>query len=295
MISLLAAAKATLRVIGLATVMHGNPGIDVVMPQVQTPTTHIEEHVAVLIVRKEELVGPTDGWTIKPYREGFSLIELTGEDVQFLPDAANPVAGVPFQLPRLTNGCIWKLPVKTAVAAGRSTGVHPGVQIDVFGLRPPLLESYRPPFYKAAAAVLRVPYGSTSACKAFVEKQKRDRIDTNIEWNTGGGVTIVGKRHEKRLRLEGDDVLIVAGNVPRSLINGFSAMKDHGHFKAYYTMLVANGRAGCGPQNPADGIPRCMVSTSASQTAPPPQTAPRRPVPGVLHVVTSECSNSQYP
>jgi hypothetical protein len=50
MISLLALGKATLRVIGLATVMQGNPGIDVVMPPVPA-ATQIEEHVTVLIVR----------------------------------------------------------------------------------------------------------------------------------------------------------------------------------------------------------------------------------------------------
>ncbi len=277
MISLFALSKATLRVIGLATVMQGNPGIDVVMPPVPE---HIEEHVPVLIVRNNEIVGPTTGWKTGAFSNGFTYVVLTGEDVQFLPDAANPAARVPSQLPRLTNGCIWKL-------TSQPLGVFAGASGVSNQLRPPLLEGYRPPIYKDAAAVLRVPYGSTSACKAFVKKQKLTRIDTNVVWNTNGGVTIVGKHHETRLRLEGTSVLIVAGNVPESLLNGSIDM-DIGHFSAYFTMLVPNGRKGCFREGPAANIPRCPDSTRTFQGVAP-------PVPDVIFIVTSECSNSQYP
>jgi hypothetical protein len=294
MISLLA-AKATLRVIGLATVMQGNPGIDVVMPQVpNTEATHVEEHVAVLIVRDDELVvGSTEGWTTGRYRDrdGFTFVVLTGEDIQFLPDARNPVARVPSQLPRLTNGCRWIVPpVGPVAAAGGSPAIDADRPTDEIPPRPPLLFTYRPPLYEAAAAVLRVPYGSTKACRAFVQKEvKRDRIDTNVVWSTGGGVTIVGKHHRRRLRLEGDEVLIVAGNVPKSLLLPEEPhLVDTGHFKVYYTMLNPMGQQGCVRQEPA-GIQRCPESTKAIRAAPP------RPVPEFLPVFTSECSNTQYP
>jgi hypothetical protein len=288
MISLFASASATLRIVGLATVMQGNPGIDVVMPRVDP--AKIEAHITGLILRNEELVASsTAGWKTKPWppNNQFTFVDLTGEDVQFAAGAANPVASVPSQLPRLTNGCIPPIRANEAVLV-----------MDKAILRPPLHESYKPPFYPAAAAVLRVPYGATTACLARVRNENRGRIDTNVVWVTGGEVTIVGEG-QKRLRLKGNRVLIVAGNIPTALFTAGHARAghgmDHGHFKAYYTMLLHGEQQGCVRQAPAAGIRRCPESSIAAQRRNSRVPVSHRRVPHVVYFATSECSNSQYP
>jgi hypothetical protein len=301
MMSLLAATRATLHVIGLATMVQGNRGIDVVMPRVNTAVPPIEEHMSILIVRNEEIVPPTSVWTTGPYSEGFTWVDLTGEDVDFLVGASNPVAGVPLQLPHLTSGCKWMVPPEPPrVAVGKTPALRAAPRIHESAAPPPLLPGYRAPLYKAAAAVLRVPYGVATACRASVRDEPRARIDTRVAWSTGGEVTIIGKRHHGRLRLRGTEILIVAGNVPKYFLFPEEELHRHhtdkGHFRAYYTMLSIPGQARCAYQEPAGTIPSCPESTiRAVHVGNDGLPGVTRPVPQIMFLITSECSNSQYP
>ena len=313
MISLLAQATATLRIVGLASVMHinpGNPGIDVVMPRVQSVSSRnavmlhpIGNHVPILVFPTKALAETPSGWEPKPFDDEFSYISLDGEHVQFTLNADNPTATVPPQLPKLTNGCRWSGiqsgRIQQVAKTKRTKGGQP-----LNAAPPPLTEGYLPPAYPDAAAVLNIPYGETSACYAHVKDKTLTRIDTNVVWRTNGRVTVIGKKegNVKELtldseRLEGQHLLIVAGNVPAYLVEnkGTTYYMDAGHYAAYYNMLVADGRGNCvRGGGTGEEIKSCeepsfirIGSSHVRVVSPPP--------PQSFGIMTAECSNSQYP
>jgi hypothetical protein len=303
MISLLAQATATLRIVGLATVMHGSPGIDVVMPRVNDMTvqgTHIEEHTPVLMLRNEDLVSSTDTWDAVSYND-FTYVILHGEHVRFLPNATNDEAKVPAKLPRLTYQCRWGIPTERTRREAKATAAKlttaTGIPVSTV---PPLISGYRPPAYLDAAAVLNIPYGETSACAAKVKEDdmsdavQLSRIDTNVVFKTDGGITIVFEKNgvEKALYVRGESLLIVAGNIPTSFLNGNAMDSDMGHYLAYYTMLLPEGRSNCAREMTGKVDPCVDASYARLSMVDPLKIIPPPPP---VDMLTPECSNSQYP
>lgn len=303
MMPLLAEANAILQVVGLALVMNGNPGVDVVLPRVQslhaTPhtatarqavtvkhQTHmmIDDHAAILAFPTYVLLSdPNPGWNVLPLKpvNDYSYVALDGEHLQLIVNGQNAVATVPNKLPRISHGC-----GGDSTARGSSRGRFPP---------PPLTAGYQPPHYSQAAAVLRIAAGSVDACTANVNGDKRGRVDTRVSLNNDGTVILKATKNgvSRQLTFDGDSLLILA-NVPKRWLDGnpYTALNDLGHFEAYYTMLDPNRRAGCRRQPPPDSLPSCGETALRPMGG---KTETPVTLPEPLRFMTYDCSNSSYP
>ena len=263
-------------------------------------STHIEQHVALLVFREDIVVNDSQ-WKAKrivsTFRNAeelaaYKYVELTGEHVTFVVDSpSNPLAKLPADMPRLPT-------------CGRSTGE--------------LTSGFQWP-YTQAAAVVDIPEGTLSACHA--RKVANGRIDTTLRLNTTGTLTIVGAKSGvvKTLVLNTtNNPTIYLANVPPPRGKGLAASHTAArHFLAYYRMIGKDETSSClgSPAGPA--VPDCVPQPVFPIIATPSAVfngrfarmhhrvralflglslfPPERPETEVLRIKNAECSNSQWP
>lgn len=197
----------------------------------------VEPHIALLVyATMDALSGST--WTGQPFAPapGYSSIELHGEHLQFRVNAPNP----PLQMPNLRH--------LTQTCTRNDAG------------RPSLKQTYRPPAYTAAAAVVHLTEGTLSTCTAQIvsggTRRPTDRSDTLLALDNDG-------------TLEGG----VQAGAPHYEVYG--DMLDPGASCKWQQLT-----AGSAP--PCDDSP--MITLGGS---------PRQPQ--IWRAVDWQCSNSQYP
>src|SRR5258706_7111207 len=146
------------------------------------PANHpVEPHTAFLIFKDSDLLDVI-GWEVKRFEPGYLGIQLTGEHLSFVSDAALQDVSTRLSLGR----------------AGRA-----GAQ-----LRP----EYLPPDYSDAAAVFSIPNGQLAACaKGTNNPNSLTRIDTELKLNNSGQLTI--RSGTKNLTVVGD-AFVVAAHIP---------------------------------------------------------------------------------
>ncbi|HEX6100109.1 MAG TPA: hypothetical protein VF432_27600 [Thermoanaerobaculia bacterium] len=234
----------------------------------------VEEHVAVLLYRGEDLLSRTGNWktSSRPLKNKWQYVVLDGEHVQFLTNGQNAAPVVPGDLPRAIDP-----KSRCLLAAAKPVGFR---------------GEFQGPAYKGAVGVVDIPFGRLSACNAKAQNQS-DRVDTTLILNTEGVLVITAKKTTeptaKTLVLDGDAVVYVANVPPHYLFTGIAqpATGDP-HWEAYKTML----------DTPCNDGPQGLTATqicdlSALSTAwkiaqaSPPSTS--------LKILDSSCSNTQWP
>ncbi len=151
-------AFAFVQIIGLAVVRNDpKRGVEVVLPRVEVEGA--VQHTAVIIYQTSDLLAQK-GWRPKKLLPvpGYSYVPLNGERIQLKVNSRNQRASVPAGLPHLTKGC---------------AAMHT------------LKSGYQPPEYKSAVAVLSIPDGELSACRAKAPNVY-GRIDTRVKLENAG-------------------------------------------------------------------------------------------------------------
>jgi hypothetical protein len=257
-----------------------DPGIHAILPRIghvhtlpahlaTVPDDAVENHVAVILYRKEDRLHNVGGWRADGFlKNGWEYVLLDGERVQFLTDGENGKPEIPSLLPRPDGG--------RSCLSGASA--------------PHLRPAYTAP-YEAAAGVIDMPSGRLDACES-----SSSRIDTRLAIKTGGVLVIAAKKRGERAKtisLDEDAVVYVANVPPKFLLDDYDAPRYDGlpHWDAYNAMLDPS----CGHLRPEPVKPDLQgcdgtALTDAYKTArknPPSKTMP--------NMVDSECSNSQWP
>lgn len=280
-----------------------DPGVHAILPRVQPssvvadtdPHHHqrargvaafntIEPHVGVLLFPASALHDDSN-WPALPFalpanNPPFLHVALAGEHLNFITGAPNDPVTVKPTIPKLR--------------CDNATGFIPGFQWP----------------YAEAAAVVDVAEGEVYGCNATL-----GRTDSRLKLQTSGLLTIVGTKpgEVKTLVLKiNSPTLVYLANVPAAYLEQGAAYTPTGdsHTLAYVAMLgksktnpctAAAARRSAARPKPGPAI----VATTNPQpcTEPPPlippgQTPPPRipdPLPAIMGIVNSECSNTGWP
>ena len=222
------------------------------------PVVSVEAHTAMLAFKRRDLLA-VNGWAVKKLDDqGWVYVELSGEHLSFVPDAANStVAPLPNDLP-----------------------------LHHLGSSTPLTGPYTPPQYSGAAAVFTISNGTLSACgkdSTGGTDSAPKRMDTTLTLHTAKNLTITADDGAKSVTLQAG-ALITAGNVPLLFAQtGQSSANAHDHYKVYCAMI---GVSTCAPPW-AHGDPKTDCAGVAFRPSGP-QT---------LHLPAADfsCSNTQWP
>jgi hypothetical protein len=242
------------------------------------PTTQIdvEPHTAMLLF-EHWYPRTSSGWTISPLNDTYDYVRLNGEQISFIADGPNERARIPKSLGHLEGT---------------------------------LRDDYRPPGYKAAAAVFNIPKGRIGVCISAAVSV-HGRRDTQLLLNNSGTITI--RSGSKSLQLPGDAVLYAA-NVPMGYAAAHELHPGEGyaanHLIAYCRMTGTFGdckmprldaedckRLTSGDPDPC---PSCLQNdmrvghtarTRKGSAIVKTETLPPPPV----ELASFECSNTQWP
>lgn len=276
-------AAAFVQIIGLAVLRNECEvgGMHVILPSVGTASSHVESHSAILVFREDARVRRRfiDGseWPSFPLKPmpGYSYVKLKRDRIGFIVNGANRLAEIPAGLPHLKQSC---------------------------ALMAELSEGYQPPEYRAAAAVVMIPNGTTSACRSA-----NGRVDTRVRMNNTGNFHVVAGN--KRITLR-DDAAVMIVNLPTTWVEDAPAETKFSpelHSRVYFHMgsMAPAAREMCALK-PAEGVEPC---NSPRADVPVPRRPrfvrflrslfvhqpPRYPEVGALEATTFECSNTQWP
>ena len=286
-------------------------GVKAILPRVvQTISTgtmpsesHLEDHKAALIFRRESLVSQT-GWeevktlpkrnpdsTTEPV---YQYVSLDGDSVRFLTNGAanDPPSMTGMRLPKLRQFC----PAMLNLGA-----------------------NFRGPSYPGAAAVVSLPAGAIRACLS-VPGESQGRLDTRLDLKTNGNLVVAsimaGKVRELRLkpREDGRPIELIVANVPESYYERLTTDGERAehhrlsHLHGYYNMGEPRGGDLCTAELQTwwehldpEGIPLCtdtFPETGRNASMPPDVTLSLAQS-NADSIVTSganyECSNTQWP
>lgn len=254
-----------------------DPGVHAILPRIGSTQTSIsfvtgiENHKAVILYRKEDLLERSSTWKSSPAEnKDWESITLDGEQVQFFTDADNGYPAVPTDLPRIGRGACTQ-----------------------FAVAPTLTANFLPSTsYRGAVAVFDIRGGRLDSCES-----KGPRADTRLFLRTENVLIISAKRPgelAKTITLDQDAVVFVA-NVPPVYL-GDTAQHNHDpsqpHWGAYNDMLGRTCSAHPDPMHPV--LATCddpnVLTTAAYKNA-----RNRPPSKGLGVILDPQCSNSQWP
>lgn len=270
-------ASVVVQIIGLA-VLRTEPqlgGMHVVLPSVITESSHVEPHSAILVFKDDKRVGGNNwpSFKLKPM-PGYSYVKLNGERIRFKVNGTNAPAKIPAVLPHLRQSC---------------------------SLMRDLSDGYRPPGYRAAAAVVMIPNGASSACR-----NTNERIDTRVQMVNTGNFQVVGFHKSLTLR---DGAVVMIVNLPTAWVEGVKGKKVpsalHSHVYFHMARLASTARGECAlqrsqnvdPCNSPRFNPPVAKHPGVIHLAAPidPSGTPTHPDIGSIPSTTFECSNTQWP
>jgi hypothetical protein len=253
-----------------------DPGVHAIIPRighdhqqtVESFVDGVEEHKAVILYRKEDLLH-TGGWRADHVlHNGWEYVELDGERVEFVTDGRNGAAEIPLQLPHTGGGLC-----------------------STYAVKPSLSPQFQAP-YRGAVGVVDIPFGTMNAC----ESGAGSRVDTRLFIRTKGILIISAKKQGERAKtisLDEDAVVYVANVPPSFLTDDPEIHRNEGepHWDAYNDMLGQSCSARPDPAKPV-GLETCDMRplTEAYRSA---RNNP--PTKGLPNILDSECSNSQWP
>lgn len=220
----------------------------------------VEDHTAMIAFNVNDLIS-VNGWVVKQLHDDFRYIELNGEQLSFVTNAANPR-------------------VNTSLRLGRVPGS---------ALKP----QFRPPAYGGAAAVVSIPNGTMDSCKSTFN----GRMDTQLSLDNKGTLTI--QASGKSLIVDGNAAVVIA-NVPllwaTSQVPSGGTTAAHYHV---YCAMTGTFPCDFNPMKPpADPtIPNCANNLMKVIPASNPSGPTPRPqvVPGIFAAFDVFCSNTQWP
>jgi hypothetical protein len=276
-------AAALVQIIGLAVLRNECEvgGMHVILPSVGTASSHVESHSAILVFREDARVhrrfvdrSEWQSFPLKPM-PGYSYVKLTRDRVGFIVNGANGLAEIPAGLPHLERSC---------------------------PLMEELSQGYQPPEYSAAAAVVMIPNGTTSACRSA-----NGRIDTRVWMNNTGNFHVVAGN--KRITLR-DDAVVMIVNLPTTWVEDApeeTKFPPELHSRVYFHMasMAPAARDTCALK-PAQDVESCNSPRADVPVLRRPRVfhflrnlvvrePPDYPEIGALEATTFECSNTQWP
>ena len=233
----------------------------------------VENHVAVLLFRKRDVIGTAGTWKrTGELRSDWQFVQLDGEQVQFLTNGVNDAPAVPASLPRIEGGdCL--------VQAEATTGFK---------------DAFQAPDYAGAAAVIDIPLGTLAVCgKKSAHSDSVIRVDTTLAMKNEGVLVIAARRASdgtaKTITLHGGALVYVANVPPRYVFEGtYDPMTSDSHWEAYHEMIDTP----C-PSRPQ--MPPVAEACDLSGLSEAWRIAQNDPPTLVLMMVGSECSNTQWP
>ena len=253
-----------------------NPGDAIRPPATDEAPAGVEDHVAVILFRKQDVLARAGTWKkTGELRSDWQFVELDGEQVQFLTNGANGVPEIPADLPRAASS-----PTECLVNAENPVG---------------LKDDFHGPEYPGAAAVVDIPFGMLDVCakKTADDPDSLLRVDTTLLMKTEGVLVIAARKTTettaRTITLDGDALVYVANVPPHYVFTGtYGATESDPHWQAYNEMLDTP----C-PSEPSS--PRVAEACDLSAINEAWKTAQSEPPTPVLMMVDSECSNSQWP
>jgi len=221
----------------------------------------IEEHSAVIVFRDEDAQAEI-GWTSQDFTPdaAFQYVRLSGETVTF--HTTGPNVAIPQE--RL------KLPEMKACCN--------------------MMAKQRIPETRRAAAIVKIDRGSLSTCtvEPTAEDPISERADTRLAIRNSGSLVIwaTARGQTKALVLKGDAKVFISNLPTRMMTDGIVvAAHHHGlpHYEAYYSLLKHDRNC---------SLKRGLIYPEVLAAC---ATKTLRFHYDSKEVVSSECSNSQWP